>query len=168
MLNDPLSKLIDKYGSQPVFVDTNLLLLLLVGWIDPKHIQRFKRTKQYSEDDFELLYQLVARFKGVMTCPQVLAEVDNLAKSLTGPLLDDFREELKRRVLHWSEKVQLAQATVADTIYDWAGYSDAAIGLISKQERPLVLTDDMALREYLRREGCAALGIEDLRRAANG
>ena len=62
-----------------VLVDSNLLLLYLVGLTNKDRIPLFKRTQKYTVAEFELLVRLLAIFKKIVTTPQVIAEVSTLA-----------------------------------------------------------------------------------------
>ena len=42
--------LITKHRGKGVFVDTNLFVLLLVGWVNKERIRNFKRTQDFSVD----------------------------------------------------------------------------------------------------------------------
>jgi hypothetical protein len=50
-----------------VLVDTNLLILYLVGLSNRSRIPRFKRTQIYSEGDFDLLRALLGPAKALYT-----------------------------------------------------------------------------------------------------
>jgi hypothetical protein len=45
-----------------LLVDTNLLVLLTVGTVNRNRIDTFKRTRQYSQADYDLLLKFVAQF----------------------------------------------------------------------------------------------------------
>lgn len=69
-----------------LLIDTNLLLVLLVGAQDREQIARFKRTSAYSREDYDLLARFVADFRQIAGMPNVLTEVSNLAGQLAEPL----------------------------------------------------------------------------------
>ena len=50
-----IEQLLVEYRTKGVLVDTNLLLLYVVGVYDPSRIERWNRTRAFPEDDFELL-----------------------------------------------------------------------------------------------------------------
>ena len=54
--------LIEKHRGKGVFVDTNLLVLLLVGSVNPTRIANFKRTQSFTVEDFRILSRLVDWF----------------------------------------------------------------------------------------------------------
>lgn len=53
--DDFISGLISKHRENGVLIDSNLLLLLLVGMFDRNLIERIKRLNKYSVRDFDLL-----------------------------------------------------------------------------------------------------------------
>ncbi len=54
-MSDNLQALVTHYRTKGVLVDSNLLLLLFIGSYDPQRIKKFKRTQEYTFEDFELL-----------------------------------------------------------------------------------------------------------------
>ena len=61
-----------------LLVDTNLLVLFVVGEVNPSRIETFKRTHQYTRADYDLLRRVLQRFKRLYTVAHVMAEVSNL------------------------------------------------------------------------------------------
>ncbi len=53
-----IEKLIQRHASGGVLVDTNLLILHLVGQTRPDLIGQFQHTKEYSPEDFRMLSRL--------------------------------------------------------------------------------------------------------------
>jgi hypothetical protein len=45
-----------------LLIDSNLLVLWIVGSVNPQRMSQFKRTSQYSRTDYELLVAVVERF----------------------------------------------------------------------------------------------------------
>ena len=81
-MNEYAARLVRGYRSRGVLVDTNLLLLLFVGSYDLERIERFKRTMQFTRDDFARLVALLGVFERRVTTPHILTEVSNLAGHL--------------------------------------------------------------------------------------
>ena len=66
-----------------IVVDTNLLLLLLVGLYDKSLIKDFKRTQKYDIDDFDRLRIVIYYCKNrIYTTPNILTEITNLTDSI--------------------------------------------------------------------------------------
>jgi hypothetical protein len=51
-MNDYLLSLANKYKKTGILIDANLFLLYLIGSIDSSLISKFKRTSDFSVDDF--------------------------------------------------------------------------------------------------------------------
>jgi hypothetical protein len=61
-----------------LLVDTNLLVLFIVGSVNPDRIGTFKRTNKYSRTDYQLLIRVLGHFEPIYTLAHVAAEVSNL------------------------------------------------------------------------------------------
>jgi hypothetical protein len=72
--------LIKQHQSKGVLVDTNLLVLYLVGKVNRKRIPSFKRTQTYTVEDFDLLAHLMAWFGKLVTTPHILTHLLHFAK----------------------------------------------------------------------------------------
>ena len=57
-----------------------------MGNFQPARITTFKRTQQFVEEDFQLLRLLLGYFDKIITTPNILTEVSNLAGHLEGNL----------------------------------------------------------------------------------
>lgn len=71
------NSLVAKYGRRGLVIDSNLLILLLVGMTAKQSISSFKRTRMYSPEDFDLLVDFTKPFNK-LTTPNILTEVSNL------------------------------------------------------------------------------------------
>jgi len=69
---------IEKHRSKGVLVDTNLLILLLVGLVNKRRILEFKRTQNFTIEDFDTLSRLISWFGKLVTTPHVLSQVSDL------------------------------------------------------------------------------------------
>lgn len=81
---------------QAVLVDSNLLLLLVVGSAGKRYIRAHKGLSAYDENDFDILVGLVGTFSDMVTVPHVVTEVSNLSRQMRGPaksaIIDKLRE----------------------------------------------------------------------------
>jgi predicted nucleic acid-binding protein len=66
-------------------VDTNLLVLLVVGSASRHYIARHKRLSEYSVDDFDMLGLILSEFSEIVLLPHVLAEASNFARMIDLP-----------------------------------------------------------------------------------
>lgn len=66
-------------SSAGLIIDTNLLLLLVIGSVDDgKYISSSKRLKSYSEEDYQIVVNYMKLFNSVYITPYIAAEVSNL------------------------------------------------------------------------------------------
>ena len=77
--------LLARYYIKGIIIDTNILLLYLIGRVDRERIPRLKRTAQFTSEDYDILLELVSKFKKVIATPNILTEVNSLANQLGEP-----------------------------------------------------------------------------------
>ncbi|HEX6746840.1 MAG TPA: PIN domain-containing protein [Longimicrobium sp.] len=130
-----------------LLVDTNVLLVLLLGASDPAHIQRFKRTHAYSAADFELLTDFISGFSELVVTPNVLTEASNLAGQLAEPLRSEVFTSLAVLATQTAERYFPSRDAVREVDFVRLGLADISV-LLAARERVMVLTDDLQL--YLR------------------
>ena len=134
-----------------LLVDTNLLVLWVVGAVSRHRIRTFKRTSKYTKADYELLLQVRSKFNTLYTVPHVLAEVSNLT-DLPGAERLQARRFLKDTISLLTEAEMPSARAAADVLYPKLGLVDAAIGAAARANNCTVLTDDLDLYVRLSRE----------------
>jgi hypothetical protein len=68
-----------------IALDTNLLVLLVVGLTARKYISMHKRLQAYTEADYDLLKAFISVSAGVAVTPNVLSEASNLLRQIREP-----------------------------------------------------------------------------------
>ena len=131
-----------------MLVDTNLLILYLVGEFDARQISRFRRTKQFVAADYWIIKAFFDTFPVKVTTPNILTEVSNLSGDLPDGLRARFLESLRGSFQLLSEEYLPSQAGTALPIFPRFGLTDAITAEIANQ-RYLVITDDFPLSNYL-------------------
>lgn len=145
-----------------LFVDTNLLVLLLVGSLDIEQVERFRRTRTYTRGDYALLIAFVAEFTRLLTTPNVLTEVSNLVGQLTEPLRREALVALGILAKQFEEHFHTSRELVDEPEYPRLGLSDASI-IRTVNRDVTVLTDDLDLYLQLSRAGVEAINFNHLR-----
>ena len=145
-----------------LLIDTNLLVLLIVGLVNRDRISRFKRTTSYSSADWDLLSGILERISLRYTLPHVLAEVSTLT-DLKGPELDIAREVLLRLIKELCELQLTSFDACATPLYRRLGLTDAAIAEAARRHRCSVLTADSDLYVALANEGSSVAMFDHLR-----
>lgn len=153
-MNDYAQELIRKHRANGVLVDTNLVILLLVGRSQKRRIESHKKTSAYRPRDYELLERLLAPFKRVVTTPHVLTEISNQ--------VPEFAADLKSWISHAHELFTQSETLVENVCFLPFGLADAAISMAAAQN-VLVLTSDARLCTTLQRHGRDAINFNHLR-----
>jgi len=144
-----------------LLVDTNLLLLLVVGTFDPSRIRKFKRTQQFSSADFDLLVSFLQPFE-VITTPHILTEMSNLGGQLGSDFLKAFFSVYAKMVQKLTEITHSSSEVVQSDLLISFGLTDAAIGLVCSSS-VAVLTDDNTLASVLAARGAQVMTFDVLR-----
>ena len=158
---DPLG-LIGKHRGKGALIDANLLVLYLVGSVNPARIESFNRTRSYTIEDFRLLEWLVSCFSKLFTTPHVLTEVSNLTGGLTGRDQTAVRGVIRLVVNEWEECFDSSRTVVHDACFERLGLTDAAIATLCGRGM-LALTDDLDLHVALQARGADALKFSHIR-----
>lgn len=131
-----------------LLVDTNLLVLYAVGRVNRFRIETFKRTRQYTIADYDLLIDVLKEFQPLYTVAHVMAEVSNLT-DLPGPERLEARRVVKETILLLEEVGIPSSQAADDPLYNKLGLSDAAICVAARRRGCSVLTDDLDLYRFL-------------------
>lgn len=153
--------LIEKHRSKGVLIDTNLLVLLLVGLLNKRRIRQFKRTQNFTIEDFDTLSRLVDWFGKLFTTPHVLSQVSDLT-DLPGKDLGTIRSLFSDIVKQMEESYDPGTSLVADSLFSQLGLTDAAIATVCSRGI-LVLTADTDLQLALQGRGADALNFNHVR-----
>lgn len=141
-----------------IIIDTNLLILLIVGMYNPTLISECgmlnNSDKIYSSEDIEVLQKVISIFNDrVIITPHILAELSNLSISNKGfkeqkqheyfltltKFLKDVKEEHK--------EISCIKDIEIKKLYTF-GFTDLTILEIAKEKNLPVITDDFKLSAY--------------------
>ena len=162
-MTDEIQRLIQAYSTKGILIDTNILLLYFVGALSRERIVRFRRTEQFSANDYALLVRLLINFNTVVTTPNVLTEVNSLLNQLGEPDRSACYRIFARKIALLQEHYIPSQEVAS---LDWAfmqyGLTDCGIASLA-QSKYLVLTDDLKAANYLYGRGVATINFNHLR-----
>ncbi len=161
---DFLESLVSKHCKSGVLIDSNLLLLLLVGTFDRKLVERVKRLNKYNTRDLDLLRRFCGLFQRILTTPHILTEVSNLIQNSDDRRLSAFLQYLAQQFGVLVEQYRTSADIVQHSLFISFGLADSALAMES-DEGALVITDDFALCAALQNRGRDAINFNHLRQA---
>lgn len=154
--------LIAKHRRYGVLLDSNLLLLMVVGNYDFRRISKFKRTSQFNSDDYELLMRISEKFAQMCTTPNIMTEVDNLGRQLNQSEWEGFAASMNDVASRLVEISEPSMQVTKEPRFPRLGLTDTAILMNLKAQ--LLLTDDLKLEGMARSAGLASINFNNLRR----
>ncbi len=154
--------LINSYKKKGILVDSNLLLLMFIGYLNKDYITKFKRTQQYLPEDFDLLNALLITFNKIITTPNILTEVSNLANSLSGDYKKFFGRIFSKSIESLNENYLESKLVINSKELLNFGLTDSVI-LKSVKGKYLLLTDDLPLYYYAIGNGVDAINFNHIR-----
>ncbi len=158
-----VSLYVAKYARVGILLDTNLLILFLVGLFDSTFIPIFKRTAMYTEEDFKKIEKFIKNFRNIFVTPQILAELWNLLEKIEGESFQRFLESAIPQLLIITENYIHKNCILNEESIKYIGLTDMSIILTAKELNCLVLTDDFRAHSHFEKNGIAAININHLR-----
>jgi hypothetical protein len=152
--------LINRYRNKGILIDTNLLLLYLVGSYDLSWIEKFKPTKSHFEKrDYYLLVQFLQPFKIIVTTPNILTEVSNHSENKLPP---EYYSTFASWVSGSNEHYMQSKDICSHKHFQKFGLTDCGIATLA-QNKYLVITVDFPFYGYLQGIGVDVINYNQLR-----
>jgi hypothetical protein len=151
--------LIRQYRYKGILVDTNLMLLVLVGQYNVSRIATFKRTKKYTPRIYEIVIQVISQFKKRLTTPQIMTEVDNLSRNLRTDEWQSISGALNELIPTYAEVATPTAILSLHRLHSAIGLTDRSIMNVPDV---LVFTDDLPLYHRLETLGRGAINLGHL------
>jgi hypothetical protein len=151
-----------------VALDTNLLVLLIVGRVAPKLLQekRHPRLKSYSQLDFELLGEQIRNADQLLAIPNAWTEVSNILETGTyGKFKTELRIGMAALVKRSDEKFAFTKTVALQAEFTFLGVADCA-WLCTLDKSIRFLTVDVVLHEAALRRGLNSVNFTHLRVSA--
>lgn len=146
-----------------ILLDTNVLLVLLVGSVDEKLVGNVSRLRGYDAEDFRRLSDLVSNANRIVMTPHIAVETWNLADNMLygshkKSFMNAFGSLMIRSEERWTKTVEICKARHFSRL----GVADTGIAII-KRRRPVVITDDSGLFRALGELGHRCINFTHLR-----
>lgn len=144
-------------------IDSNALVVLLIGLMDPRLLRNHKRTSIYDENDFYELLQAIGGLKQIIILPNVWTEVDNLLNNFSGQYKYDYILTIANLIKE-STEIYISSETVVERFEFYElGLTDSLI-LEEAKRCQLLITSDSRLSDFAIAHGIA---VYDLVKAKN-
>lgn len=146
-----IKKYIIKYKPKGLIIDTNILILFLIGSYDDNYICSCELTKKYTQKDFELLKKIISFFNAVLITPYVIAELSNLSRK---KITECKRIAYFKTVIKFLETTSEENPSLTSLLgckiklIEEFGFTDMAIFNLSKNKNIPILTDDGPFFHY--------------------
>ncbi len=146
-----------------LLIDTNLLVLLVVGRTQRSMINRHRRLKGYSESDYDALVGLLDQETKIIVTPNTLTESSNLL-AYGPPSVNSRLFETLKFMIHASEEI-VVQSEVASEVpeFGWLGLTDAVLVHVASPDVPLITSDFRLWSAVVSRDPRAAINFNNLR-----
>ena len=143
-----------------ILIDTNVLMLLIIGSWDREQIQAHRRTETFTSSDFDLLQAELRRYHRVVTTPSVLTETSNLMEN-------DFHETIAATLISvctpFIEIIRPKEELLRAHAFGRLGFADMSV-LAALSDEVVLLTDDVDLYLEALYEGFQATNFNHLRK----
>ncbi len=145
-----------------VLIDTNLLLLLIVGLYNKDLISEHKRTKEFTPKDFDLLVKYINGYKILWVTSHCLSEVSNLIRQTNEEQAKELMTFFSAFIARAKESHIPKEIIFKNGISTRLGVADT--GLIIKSKRvTCVFTVDFDLYKEISKKGYKVKNFNHLR-----
>ena len=151
---------LSRHRDRGLMLDTNLMLLWIVGQAGVHGLALHKRTDRYGENDYLAVSAAVERVSRVVVLPNILTETDNLLRQGRSDLVRRCLDIWVRRLGEFDEQHRPSLSIVKDAALVRYGLTDAL--LAAGADDPLLATDDLKLRALCFERQRAVVGLPDL------
>ncbi len=163
-MTDYISCLIYKYCRRGIIIDTNLMLVYIVGIYDPDYISRFKKTEKYGVEDFKCIHSVLSYFrKHIITTPHIITELSNLSMKIQNNRLVAYFSVFKKLLKEMDEEYINKDEVLGLPLLPKLGITDLTIIEAAKRFKYLVFTDDFRATGYMRNMRIDVLNLNNIR-----
>ena len=145
------------------FIDTSVLLLLVVGSAGRELISKHRRLDGYSEEDYDILRSLLQSVRRVLVTPNTLTETSNLLGQHREPERSRLFRGLRSVILDSEEFVVASTVASGNRSFRRLGLTDAALLEAVSADTPLLTVDRNLYSAALEKDERAALNFDIVR-----
>ena len=146
----------------PLLIDTNLLVLFVVGTAAKEYIAKHKKLSAFTVEDYDMLLRIVSGASEVLVTPNTLTETSNLAAYIGEPARSKVLDVLRTVSATSCERYVPSSAAAQRSEFIRLGLADAALLELSAKDVTL-LTTDFGLYNAALAKGAKAFNFNHLR-----
>ena len=124
-----------------LFIDANLIVLLVVGLVGRDLIGRHRRTKEFAVEDYDRLSGAISRVGSIRVTPNTLTEASNLLGQHGEPQRSRFLLTLRALIEQSPETVVASVDAARHDAFPRLGLTDAALLEVVSADAPLLTAD---------------------------
>ncbi|SJM90153.1 conserved hypothetical protein [Crenothrix polyspora] len=145
-----------------ILLDTNLLILFVVGTASRQYIGKHKKLTAFTVEDYGELVRIIATATEVLVTPNTLTETSNLAAYIGEPARSEVFHVL-RTIINNTQETHLPSRVAANRKeFIRLGLTDAVLIEAGTQDT-IVLTTDLDLYLAVMAKGAQAINFNHLR-----
>lgn len=145
--------------SKSVVLDTNVLILYILGLIDPLLVNSHRRTSTFDAKDYYFLLDLTKPYENFLSAPNIFTELDNLLNNhycLDYNLLSQIRNFIALS----KEEFIFSHIAVKEYYYPILGLTDSVI-LKLAEKADLLISADSKLCDYAKAFGIKVFDFKE-------
>ncbi len=146
----------------PLLIDTNLLVLFIVGTAAKEYIAKHKKLTAFTIEDYDMLVRIVSGASEVLVTPNTLTETSNLAAYIGEPAKSKVLDVLRTVSANSQERYVPSRLAAQRSEFIRLGLTDAAL-LEVCTDKVTLLTTDLGLYCAALAQGGTALNFNHLR-----
>lgn len=146
-----------------ILIDSNALVLFLIGSIDIRWVGVEKHTSIYDEQDYYELVDKIQDINKLVVLPNVWTEVDNLLNRTRGNRKYVYLQLLIKLIKESTEEYLKSSQIENDNLLDDLGLTDILLLRYATQCN-LLITGDSTLSDHAKANG---VKVYDIKRRAN-
>ena len=124
-----------------LFIDANLIVLLVVGLVGRELIAKHRRTRIFTAEDYDRLSRAISRIGSVRVTPNTLTEASNLLGQHGEPQRSQLLVTLRALIEQSPETVVASVDAVRHDVFPRLGLTDAALLEVVSADAPLLTVD---------------------------
>lgn len=145
-----------------ILIDSNSLLVLILGFINPSLINKHSKTSIYDENDFYILLEVIKDVKSLVVLPNIWTEVDNLLNKFNGQYKTQYVQKIIKTIKDSSEKYIESQSVENNYAFYDLGLTDTLI-LEYAKECEMLITSDSQLSDYAKANGTVVFDLKEFK-----